>query len=389
MDPGGGGHWFITTKKRKFEGAPPITVSNRYGPLDSMELDDPLIVAGTKPIESNAGAKFNSGDKRDNGSAEHKPPPLIISGVTNYDKMLTVLNRVAGEQNFHCKTQNDGDMRILPKTVEAYKELEKYLETTGVDFHTYQIKSERTFDVVLHGLHRSYDKVELTEILTARGYNVKKVSLMQRSVYDRDLQTRVFVDTDKFLIHLFPNEKNKTIYDVTSIDQCIVHIEPRHVQSRDIVGPQCTRCWRRGHTKNFCKRSVTCGICTEDHWTSDCKQPKTTIPRCANCGANHTANWKGCIDYQAKLRRRKQMMGERSHQREQTNNNYSHNDADFVPLKNSQYTAPQPSSGPSYLEVTNDGHKLEQLIRKQMEQTDRLITMMSSILQLLQKQCSR
>lgn len=161
-------------------------------------------------------------------------------------------------------------------------------------------------------------------------------------------------------------------------------------KNKDPVGPLCGRCQRRGHTKNFCRHAPTCGICADDHWTKDCKQPKTTVPCCANCGENHTANWKGCIDYQAKLRRKQRMRVIPDHQPVQTRS-FSYNQEDFRPLDPQFSYNPPTGNKKSYAEVTNHNsiNSIETLIKKQLEQTDKLISMMTMMLNILQKQCSR
>ena len=51
---------------------------------------------------------------------------------------------------------------------------------------------------------------------------------------------------------------------------------------------KCTKCCRFGHPERFCKsEKTTCGICAEDHCTTNCKGYKSTateiIKKCVNC----------------------------------------------------------------------------------------------------------
>ena len=100
-----------------------------------------------------------------------------------------------------------------------------------------------------------------------------------------------------FSIELKPNENNKDIYSITSLLHCKVNFEPPH-QKRTIL--QCTNCQKYGHTRNFCTKTPICVKCAGEHKTSDCKlSMDRDSTKCALCGGNHTANYKGCMVYKA------------------------------------------------------------------------------------------
>lgn len=380
--------WVVVGAKRKRIEVVTVPIHNQFDPID-VDDDD-----RADEVNNCNNTAIGSIDDTENNE-QFRPPPLVVSGVQNYDKMINALISITGEGQISCSAQTDGDIRIAPKTIQAFKALESFFESKKLDFHTYQIKNERTFDVVLHNLHRSYDQDALKEILQARGHRVKSMSVMKRNVFDYHLQQKVLVDMDKFLIHLYPAQNNVSIYDIRTIDHSVVKFEPR-IKKKDPVGPQCTRCWKRGHSKNFCRRPVVCGICAQEHWTKDCKQAKTTTPTCINCNQNHTANYKGCIDYQAKLKRKERMFNHRQQQEVQQQQPFVYRESEFAKLpgqQNINYKQPINHNLP-YSHVTSQNNntitsQLELLIKKQMEQTDRLMTMMASIIQLLQNQCPK
>lgn len=75
----------------------------------------------------------------------------------------------------------------------------------------------------------------------------------------------------------------------------IVVFEPPH-QKREI--PQCTKCQQYGHTQKFCYRQARCVKCAGNHATKDCtRKERSDDVKCVLCGANHPANYKGCIIY--------------------------------------------------------------------------------------------
>ncbi|GBP67561.1 Nucleic-acid-binding protein from transposon X-element [Eumeta japonica] len=59
---------------------------------------------------------------------------------------------------------------------------------------------------------------------------------------------------------------------------------------------QCHHCQRYGHASANCHAQPRCVKCLVPHWTKECPLTKESAekPSCVNCGANHTANYKGC-----------------------------------------------------------------------------------------------
>ncbi|KAI5711707.1 hypothetical protein M8J75_002543 [Diaphorina citri] len=91
------------------------------------------------------------------------------------------------------------------------------------------------------------------------------------------------------------HDRNKEIFDLSRFMNCIVSVEPKK-KSHHI--PQCTKCQRYNHTKNYCKLSPRCLFCSLSHPSSECEKKKEdTVKVCANCGENHTANFKGYAYY--------------------------------------------------------------------------------------------
>ena len=60
--------------------------------------------------------------------------------------------------------------------------------------------------------------------------------------------------------------------------------------------PQCTRCEKYGHTKNYYRHTPRCVKRTAAHQTSECpRNVKDDKVKCVNCNENHPANYRGCI----------------------------------------------------------------------------------------------
>ena len=54
---------------------------------------------------------------------------------------------------------------------------------------------------------------------------------------------------------------------------------------------QCYRCQQFEHNANGCHAQLKCVVCAGYHDVKDCE---SRIPKCRNCGNNHTANYGGC-----------------------------------------------------------------------------------------------
>ena len=98
-----------------------------------------------------------------------------------------------------------------------------------------------------------------------------------------------------FFVDLEPAANNKDIYNITALQNKIIQIEPPRVNKKNI--PQCTRCQQYGHTRTYCNKPFACVKCGGPHNTKDCSKRKDTPAKCALCGGNHPANYKGCEHY--------------------------------------------------------------------------------------------
>lgn len=58
--------------------------------------------------------------------------------------------------------------------------------------------------------------------------------------------------------------------------------------------PQCHRCQRFGHTKNYCTLPPRCVKCAGNHSHTECNKLNKEKPKCVNCGGEHAASYRGC-----------------------------------------------------------------------------------------------
>lgn len=192
------------------------------------------------------------------------------------------------------------------KDVESYRNVIKYLENSKINYHTYQLKQERSYRVVVKGLHPTTPTEDIKAELLHQGHSVRSVVNIKSRVSKEPL-SMFFVDLD-------PNPNNKTIYETKYICHALVKIEPP-LRANDLV--QCHRCQQFGHTKSYCKRPFRCVKCGMDHPTVECKKTIDTPPRCVHCLMNHTANYRGCRVYQS-------IVSNRTNRQQQYSNVHGH-----------------------------------------------------------------
>lgn len=254
----------------------PSTSTNRYAELNT-EDDEPEKTERT-------------GKKSE---ATPKPPAIYIPDVNDINIMIKKINKVIPCSEYNYKSLREGQVRLMVKSVESYRKVINFLETSKINFHTYQLKQERAYRIVIKGLHHSTPPVDIKAELLALGHQVRAVTNV-RSRINKEPLSMFFVDLD-------PDPNNKTVYDIKHINQAIVKIEPP-LRTNDFV--QCHRCQQYGHTKSYCKNQYRCVKCGMDHATTDCDKSADTPPRCVHCSLNHTASYKGCQVYQNLVARR-------------------------------------------------------------------------------------
>lgn len=246
-----------------------LNPTNRYAPLDSTNADK------DDETQNSASAKVDP-----------KPPPIFVSGVKIIEPLIKLLESIA-KNEYEIKVLHNDEVKIQPKTSDKYRIIVKALTEKKTEFHTFQRKQERTFRAVIKNLHPTTNLDQIKEELMARGHQVTNIWNIKQRNTKKELPL--------FFIELKPADCNKDIYNIDRLVHSVVKVEPPHVKRQM---PQCAKCQRFGHTKNFCNRSPRCVKCTGNHMTSECpRKDRNKDVRCVNCNGNHPANHRGCSVY--------------------------------------------------------------------------------------------
>jgi hypothetical protein len=88
--------------------------------------------------------------------------------------------------------------------------------------------------------------------------------------------------------------KYKNLYLHSSSEVSTYYLRPRPNKNNQV---QCMRCQQYGHTKRYCNMPYVCVKCSGNHSTASCTKSNDSPAKCALCGGNHPANYKGCEHY--------------------------------------------------------------------------------------------
>ncbi len=240
--------------------------------------------------QDNDTTKTSSNDNSDATEAPTtrtpKIPPIILQDVSSYTKLVKELATLLPTTAFTAMTLRSKAVKISTNTAEHYRTLVKHFRNTNIFFHTYQLKTDRAFKVVLRGLHHSVESQEIKSALEEENFTVRNV------VNIRHHKTKEQMPL--FFVDLEPQPGVQKIYDLKYLLSSKIQFESPKPR-RDPV--QCKRCQSYGHTRAYCTRPPICVKCGDDHDTSVCRKGKDEPAHCGLCGGAHTANYRGCEEY--------------------------------------------------------------------------------------------
>jgi hypothetical protein len=216
-----------------------------------------------------------------------KPPPIFIHGVVNYTEMIKRIKAIAEDEHYHTKSLANDTVKINCSTPDTYRKMVQYFKDNNIYHHTYQLKEERAYRIVIKYLHHSTNIEDIKQELYNLGRNVRNIINARNRVTKEPLNL--------FFVDLEPAENNKDIYSLEAIQNRIITIEPPRTNKNNHV--QCMRCQQYGHTKRYCNMPYVCVKCGGKHSTASCVKSKDSPAKCALCGGNHPANYKGCEHY--------------------------------------------------------------------------------------------
>ena len=298
----------------------PTTINNRYDPLTENTPEENTI------DKNNCNPTISTTPQ-----SNPRPPPIYIYGVTNYRAMLNNLQEVIEAERFHTKTLSNNTVKVNTHSIEGYRQLIRHLNNENIVHHTYQLKQDRAYRIVIRDLHHSIPIEDIKEELQTYGHTARNIINIRHRVSKEPLPL--------FFVDLEPAANNKEIYKLEYLQNTKIRVEAPRIKNSII---KCTRCQDYGHSKTYCRKPYNCVKCGKSHASQTCTKPKDTPATCALCDGNHPANYKGCTVYRdLKAKRYPQRPAERT----TTKTNI------YNPTP-SQQTVSGPPNNPTYAQVT-------------------------------------
>lgn len=81
-----------------------------------------------------------------------KPPPIFVEAQI-IDPLINRLKDIVAKENYIIKQTKLEQVKIQTNTPESYRKVIKELKEKNAIYHTYQLKTERSYKVVIRGLH--------------------------------------------------------------------------------------------------------------------------------------------------------------------------------------------------------------------------------------------
>jgi hypothetical protein len=95
--------------------------------------------------------------------------------VSDYKAMVENLAKAVDEETYFTKTLSNNTVRISPQSLEIYRKLMRHIQDEKVVHHTYQIKQDRAYRVVIRDMHHSISINEIKNELNAKGHQVRNI----------------------------------------------------------------------------------------------------------------------------------------------------------------------------------------------------------------------
>lgn len=307
-----------------------------------------------------------------------KPPPIILYGIEDVNKLIELLQSTADKESFTIKIVNRNQLRITCMDIAVYKNIITVVRNKGLIGHTFNLRDQRCYRVVIKNLHHT----------TPHSAIVEEIENTGNRVYGEIINSKFGPDkkpTSTFFVNIEPGPNNAAVKDIKYIyHQAVIIEDPK----KKTTLPQCQRCQQYGHSKNYCMRPYRCVKCAQGHKTADCpKKDRNTPAQCALCHGAHPANYKGCEVYKEILKRRTNL----------TRNQPFKGKTQEVPNKNTLIEIrphPKETQEPQlYSDVlkkkkpepttTSISSKIEELLIKQSEKFDFILQQMSTLMSLI------
>ena len=142
-----------------------------------------------------------------------KPPPIYIDAKI-IDPLIELLNNTAGKDKYVIKQIKIDQVKVQTNTPDTSRKVTRSLKDKNAAYHTYQLKSDKSYKAVIRGLHPKTNTDNISEELAKIGHQVRSINNINK--YDTKQPLPLF------LVELEHRNNNKDIYDISKLLNTIV-----------------------------------------------------------------------------------------------------------------------------------------------------------------------
>jgi len=166
--------------------------------------------------------------------------------------MIKRIRDIAEDEEYFTESLANSVIKINCLTPETNRKLVKYFKDNNTFYHTYQLKEERAYRIIIKYLHHSTDTEDIKQELFELGNNIRNIINAQHRTTKQPL--------NMFFVDLEPAENNKEIDKIKALQNKIIKREPPRVYKNNII--QYMRCQQYGrHMKSYCNQLFMCIKC--------------------------------------------------------------------------------------------------------------------------------
>jgi PAX-interacting protein 1 len=183
-------------------------------------------------------------------------------------------------KNFSAKYVKK-QIHLQTECEDSFRTIQKYLRENNIPARMMDLTLSKPKKFVIRGLPVWTDIDELTEELKTHDIDPIKIAFLKNR---RNKQPMPL-----FLLTANNSPALDNLHKIKTLNHLLVTFE--NYRSTGVA--QCYRCQEFGHSSLTCNLTQKCLKCSGPHRAGDCTADKKEF-KCANCGENHTANFKGC-----------------------------------------------------------------------------------------------
>jgi hypothetical protein len=129
-------------------------------------------------------------------------------------------SNITEEETYQCKILRNDTVKIKAINPDKYRKVIRHINSEKLIHHTYQMKQERAYRVVIRNLHYSIPIDEIKEELQKKGHIVRNILNIRHRVNKYPLSM--------FYVEFEPKENNKEIYNLQYLNNMKINVEPLH-----------------------------------------------------------------------------------------------------------------------------------------------------------------